>query len=129
MDSSKPSTESGNATGWRQHSFLVMVGGAIVIACVLVFVSMELYSSSGAAQLDLSLPSYNNVRSSIPPDTTSAYPSTGAFDKNSLNQFRTMYTAEAQQTAGAEGFNSQALSDQALGIGSSGSDQTAGGAQ
>lgn len=119
MDAPRPDIDVGVATGWRQHRFLLMVGGAIVIACVLVSISMELYSSSGAAQIDLSLPSYNAVRNSIVPDSSSAYPSTGSFDKNSLDQFRTMFNEQAQQTAGAEGFNSQALSDQALGIGDS----------
>ena len=42
--------------------FFMMIILSITAACVLVVISMALYSYSGAAQLDLSRPDYQTVR-------------------------------------------------------------------
>ena len=106
--------EEGNSH--HQHRFLYLVGGSIVIACLLVMVSLQLYSSSGAAQLDLSLPSYNGVRDKILTDTSMNFPSTGALDAKSLNDFRKLYDEQVKQTQGGNGFNTSALDDASLGV-------------
>lgn len=107
--------EEGNSTH-HQHRFLYLVGGSIAIACLLVVVSLQLYSSSGAAQLDLSLPSFDGVRDKILTDTPMNFPSTGALDTKSLNDFRNLYDEQVKQTGGGNGFNTPALDDTSLGI-------------
>ncbi len=104
------------ASAHHQHRFLYLVGGSVVVACLLVVVSLQLYSWSGAAQLDLSLPAFNGVRDKIVTDTPMNFPSTGALDTNALNDFRKLYDQQVKQTQGGDGFNSSALDDTSLGV-------------
>lgn len=100
----------------RQHRFLYLVGGSVVVACLLVAFAMQLYSWSGAAQLDLSLPSYDGVREKIAVDPPKTFPSTGALDSKALNDFRVLYDKQIEKTQGGDGFNTSALDDTSLGI-------------
>lgn len=103
--------------GWRAHRFMLMVGATIVMSLVLVGVAMAIYSSSGAAQLDLSRPGYRGVsKQADRGEVISSFPSTGPIDKSTLDQFRQLYTTQAQQVLGYDGFGGNPLSDQALGL-------------
>ncbi len=109
--------EAQDMSGWRQHRFLIMVLGAISIALFMVMVSMNLYSSSGTAQLDLSRPDYQSVRSQASrEEAATEFSSTGDINKQVLDEFRTMYTDKANQVIKADGFSGEALSDSALGL-------------
>lgn len=106
-----------DATGWRQHSFLLMVGGSIGLAIVLACVAMYLYSSSIASQVDLSLPKYDKDREKVITTIDEAsYPSTGTLDKAALDDFASRYDEQVKQVNGSTGFGSDALSDEALGL-------------
>lgn len=100
---------------WEKHRFLLMVGATISTALVLVVVSMWLYHSSGAAQLDLSRPGYVSVREKV--DSASNFkdfPSTGAIDDQVLKQFRELYTDQAEKATGVDSFGGTVMSDEAL---------------
>lgn len=123
IEENTTSHESVELSGWQKHKFLVMVGGAVAIAMVLIAVSMHLYASSGAAQLDLSLPIYEKDRKQISTESASNFPATGIIDKNTMLDYQKQLDKQIKQTSSAEGFNSAGLSDDALGL--SGSNATA----
>lgn len=103
--------------GWRQHKFLLLVGMTIVTSMILVGVAMGMYASSGAAQLDLSRPNYQNVREKANRDERlTAFPATGKMTKESLEQFRELYQPQSKRIVDFESFGGDPLSDQALGI-------------
>lgn len=102
---------------WQRHKFMVLVGLTIVVSCFLVWIALGLYNSSGAAQLDLSRPGYKSIRAQASHDDSfTGYPSTGDMNKAALDQFRTLYTKQAEQATTVDSFGGDAMSDQALGI-------------
>lgn len=109
--------EAQHMTGWERHRFLVMVGASIVIALMLVAVSMKLYESSGAAQLDLSRPGYEHVNEKVTPsEVFKGFPAVGEMNKTVVDEFRTMYNKRAGQATNVDSFGGDVMSDAALGI-------------
>lgn len=98
--------------------FVIFIGGSIVIAFILVCVSMYLYQKSGAAQLDLSRPSYEGVRAKAQsPDKLDGFSATGKLDKESLDEFRTLYDkTSAEIDHDKDSFNPDSVDNKALGI-------------
>jgi len=96
--------------------FIMMVSASIVIACLLVFLSLKLYDWSGASQLDFSLPSYNGLRKDIKTDDDVNFPSTGAIDQSTIDQFNQQFSAQLKQAKESNGFSTKALDDGSLGI-------------
>ena len=102
---------------WERHKFMLLVGLTIVISLFLVGVAMALYSSSGAAQLDLSRPGYQAVRDQISQtEDFDGYPATGALDKKALDEFRSLYDKKSKEAMDVDGFGGKVLSDSALSI-------------
>lgn len=107
--------EARTMSAWTQHKFLLLIVGAIVIALVIVSISLGLYNSSGAAQLDFSRPGLESVRSKVDYNgSTRPYSATGPLDEAALKEFSTRYDEQARRVQSVDGFSSQALSDQAL---------------
>lgn len=105
-------------TKWQRHRFLVLIAAVILISCSMVVVAMHLYNTSGAAQVDLSRPGYQDVRSEASRDKVpdSTFPSTGDLDAAAFQQFNTMYEKHASRVVGSDSFDAQALSDDSLQI-------------
>lgn len=102
---------------WAQNKFLIIIFASIFIAMILVSISMSLYFNSGTAQLDLSRPDYKSVRDKIKPDDAFAgFPASGPVDDATLGDFKKMYDKRAKEATSVDAFNSDVLSDQALGI-------------
>lgn len=101
---------------WLQrHRFFGLVIAAVIIALFLVAISLNLYSNSGAAQLDLSRPGYQSVRKDVLQDKdTKSYPSTGAFDKNAFDQFVELYDQRSKSVQTEAAFDPAALGDESL---------------
>lgn len=100
---------------WEKHRFFVLIFGVISISTVLVAVALGLYNSNGTAQLDLSLPSYKDVRKQATRvDITDNFSASGELDKESLDTFRDMYSARAKKVVSGNSFDSSALSDDSL---------------
>ncbi len=100
---------------WEQHRFLALIGGVIIIALFLVSVALSLYNSSGAAQLDLSRPGYQNVRDQAKRDTTSkSFPANGALDKEALDLFSKLYAEQSAKVISADSYDASAISEESL---------------
>lgn len=102
---------------WYRTRLALFIGGSILIAFLLVLVSMALYVSSGAAQLDLSRPGYKSVQSKVDPNETfKSFPSTGSVDSKTIEQFQKLFDEQVKQVRSVDAFNPGVLEDQALGI-------------
>lgn len=102
-------------TPWQQHRFLVMIAGVILVAMFLVGVALGLYNSSGAAQVDLSRPDYEAIRSQAAKDEhAEGFSATGTLDETALSAFQDMYAARASKVVGVDSFGEAALSEDSL---------------
>lgn len=102
---------------WREHKFLLLVGATIVTSLVLVGVALGMYARSGAAQLDLSRPGYQDVREHADRnDQLTAFPATGKITEESLEQFKKLYDPQSKRVIDYESFGGDPLSDKALGL-------------
>jgi len=102
---------------WR-NKFLVMIFGAVVITCLLVVVSMSMYSSSGAAQLDLSRPGYVSVRDkAVKSDADfQTFSSSCEINQKTISKFKVSFTKQAVKVKTVDAFGGDPLSPQSLGI-------------
>lgn len=104
------------ATHYRRDMAL-FIGGSVVIAFMLVLVSMALYNSSGAAQLDLSRPGYKSVQGQVSrTDTFESFPATGEVTNSVLDQFTKLFDRQIKPVDNTDAFSPAALEDQALSI-------------
>lgn len=112
------SQEHVEPTKWdRRRPLIIFIGGSIVIAIMLVFVSMALYVSSGAAQLDLSRPGYKSVQDQIDrTDTFQSFPATGAVTDETIEDFIELYMRQTKSVSGTNVYSPEALSEKTLGI-------------
>lgn len=102
---------------WQQHKFMVLVGLTIAIALILVSISLNLYKSSGAAQLDLSRPGYESARSEASQTSDfTGYPSSGPLDKDALDSFRALYDERLKEATAVDSFGGDVMSDATLDI-------------
>lgn len=102
-------------TKWEQHRFLMLVAVVIAISMFLVSVALSLYNSSGAAQLDLSRPGYQAVRNQAKRDTvTTSFPSSGALDKEALDQFSKLYAEQSGKVVSVDSYDAAALGEDSL---------------
>lgn len=110
---------------WYKRQIVLFIGGSIVIAIILVVISMALYASSGAAQLDLSRPGYTSVQSQLDQSDGSfeSFPATGSVDKKVIDEFQKQYQKQIKPVNGTDAFNASALDPQSLGIDAPGADQ------
>lgn len=102
---------------WYRRQLLIFISCSIVVAFLLVLVSMALYASSGAAQLDLSRPGYRSVQNRVDQkDTFESFPADGTVTKETIEQFLNLYQKQVKPVNNADVFSPDALDDQALGI-------------
>jgi hypothetical protein len=103
---------------WDQHRYLLLIAISIAIAIFLTGISMALYNSSGAAQLDLSRPGDSAVTSqAVKNDSNFAnYANTGTLDKSSVDEFRNLYDTQATKAKAVDAFSGDPLDPAALEI-------------
>lgn len=101
-----------------KNRFIVMIIGTIVLALILVSISLALYGSSGAAQVDLSRPGYSAVRAQAKEDSQGAksFSSSGPIDKASVEEFEKLYSDTSKSATSVNAFDGNVLSDEALHI-------------
>ena len=101
-----------------KYRFLLMIFLAIVASTGLVAISMAIYNSSGAAQLDLSRPGYNDVRDQVDKtdNTLTNFPETGNISQTVIDNFGKAYSAESQKIKAVDAFGGDPLSPEALGL-------------
>ncbi len=100
-----------------RYRFAILIVSSITIALILVFISVSLYFSSGTAQLDLSRPGYQSVRDqSKPEDPYKGFSASGPVTEQTLSEFSKLYSDRAKNATSVDAFNSEVLSDAALGL-------------
>jgi len=105
-------------SSYSKHRFLILIISSILIAFILVIVSMALYYSSGAAQLDLSRPGYVSIRSKAVTNDSDFenYSSTGSINQKAISEFKVLYAKQATKTKAANAFGGDPLSFLSLGL-------------
>lgn len=112
-----PEHRSQLAVFFAEHRFLFLVFGSVVIAVLLVMVSLSLYVSSGAAQLDLSRPGYQAIREQVTEDDSfKGYDADGPLDKKALDQFQSLYDEKLKEAQSIDAFGNDVLSPESLQI-------------
>lgn len=103
---------------WDQHRFLFLIGITIFISIVLVSISMAIYNSSGAAQLDLSRPGYRSVITGQSPSKNDfeTYPQSGSIDASTVNDFQSIYAKQADNAKAIDAFGGDPLDPVTLGL-------------
>ena len=101
----------------KDHRLLIMVSGSIVISILLVLVALALYYSTGASQLDLSRPGYQDIRDQVRSDDNyKGFDATGPIDAESLNEFDKLYSEKLKEIEEVNAFSNDVLSPQSLQI-------------
>lgn len=117
MSEDTQTTTDNSFDRWSRHRFMALVAITICIALFLVGVSLALYGSSGAAQLDLSRPGYQSVREQGGKSTTfDGFPATGTLNKQTVDEFRKLYDQQAEKATNVDSFSGNAMSEQTLSI-------------
>ena len=102
---------------WQKYRFVGMLSAVIAISLVLTGVSLEIYNTSGAAQVDLSRPGYQSVRKEATLEQPNdQFEASGNLDDKSYEKFYEMYDRHAGRSADVSSFGDQALSDESLQI-------------
>lgn len=119
MDETKQSVMH-NLSANSRNRFLLFITLSLIVSGFLVIVSMFMYNSSGAAQLDLSRPGYIDVRSqAVNSDSDfQNYSSTGSINQDSINEFKSIFDQQAQKIKVVDAFSGDPLNPGSLGIGS-----------
>ncbi len=98
-----------------RHRFIVLLVAAILISLVLTAISLTIYNSSGAAQLDLSRPGYRSVSDQVEQDTTfKEFSSSGSIDKETIQQFLKQYDERAAKAKAVDAFSGDPLNPKTL---------------
>lgn len=108
--------EAAHSNGNRR--FLLMIVMAISIAFGLVLISLELYNSSGTAQLDLSRPGYQSVRAQSFNDDSNfkIFSSNGDINQTTIDEFKSIYVEQSQKIKAVDAFGGDPLSPESMGF-------------
>lgn len=123
MDDKSPSilpvkSTDGELTFWDRHRLSLLLIITVAIAIVMTIVSVIIYNSTGAAQLDLSRPGYRSVSSQVEKtDEIDTYSSSGAVNKDTIEEFMKLYDAQAFKAKAVDAFNGDPLNPEVLEFG------------
>lgn len=108
----------GELSFWDRHRLSLLLIVTVIIAITLTFVSVAIYNSSGAAQLDLSRPGYRSVSDKVEKaDKIDTYSATGAVNKETIEQFMDLYDEQATKAKAIDAFNGDPLNPEVLEFG------------
>lgn len=101
---------------WDKHRFQLLITITITVALLLVGISMALYASSGAAQLDLSRPGYRAVSSqAVDSDSDfENYAPFGQIDQAAIKEFNALYEKQASRAKAVDAFSGDPLNPDVL---------------
>lgn len=99
---------------WQQHRFFTLIFLVIAISMVLVVISMNLYNSSGAAQVDLSLPGYKSIQKRASQDhSETTFSASGTLDADAFAAFDKAYDRHIKRLEG-DTYDARPLSEESL---------------
>lgn len=101
-----------------RNKFLMMIFFAVVLTGILVEISMLMYHSSGAAQLDLSRPGYVDVRDKAVKNDADfrTYTASGEVNQKTISEFKELFIKQATKVKSIDAFGGDPLSPESLGI-------------
>lgn len=101
-----------------RNRMLQFISCAIATSIVMVFVSMYLYNTSGASQLDLSRPGYKSVRSRASSGSSDfqSFSETGSVDQSTIDEFKGLYENQTSKIKSYDAFGKDTLNPDLLGI-------------
>ncbi len=102
--------KSNQPTYWSDHRLLLLIIGTVTIALIMTSISMVAYTQSGAAQLDLSRPGYKSVSDKVDKeDKVNGFDATGQVNKETIQEFMTIYDEQSQKAKSVDAFNGDPL--------------------
>lgn len=105
-------------TFWDRHRLSLLLILTVCIAIVMTVISVVIYNSTGAAQLDLSKPGFRSVSSQVEKtDKLDTYSSSGPVNKETLEEFVKLYDAQAAKAKAVDAFNGDPLNPEVLEFG------------
>jgi len=117
-DNTTPTINEEELAFWGRHRLALLLAGTIIIALTLTVISIAIYNSSGAAQLDLSRPGYRSVSSQAKPDDgIDSFASSGAVDESTIREFMNLYDKQAEKAKAVDAFNGDPLNPEVLEFG------------
>lgn len=118
MNDTKMEIELNEDSFRNQHRFMLFITISLLISIVIISISMFMYNISGAAQLDLSRPGYNSVRSmtTIDDGDFHTFSSNGTLKSGDIIYFKSLFKKQAQKVKVVDAFGGDSLNPEALGI-------------
>ena len=118
IDDSRLSVAVHELSSSSKRRVLLMIFLSVVISFALVLTSLSIYKSSGAAQLDLSRPGYQSVRSQAVTNDSDFknYSSSGSINQTTISEFMDLYAGQATKAKAVDAFGGDPLSPDALGL-------------
>ncbi|NTW62199.1 hypothetical protein HGB25_02210 [Candidatus Saccharibacteria bacterium] len=95
----------------HKHRFLIFILSSLLISVAVVSISMFMYNSSGAAQLDLSRPGYQSVRSKavVNDGDFHNFSKNGSLKKADLDYFKSQFEKQTSKVQVVDAFGSDPL--------------------
>lgn len=103
---------------WERHRLSLLLVTTVVIAILMTTISVIIYNSSGAAQLDLSRPGYRSVSDQV--ETTQqidSFNANGPVSTEVIEDFIELYDAQAEKATAIDAFNGDPLNPDVLEFG------------
>lgn len=104
------------------NQFPIFIAGSLTIAMILSGFSLWLYNESGAAQLDLSRPSYQEAREEAKKEEdkendngSNEFSADGTIDEKTISEFEKLYNERLKKIQ-ADAFKEDPLSGKSLNI-------------
>lgn len=105
-------------TFWAKHRLSLLLILTVLIALLMTTISVIIYNTSGAAQLDLSRPGYQSVSDKVEvTDNIDTYSASGPVNKDSINEFMKLYDGQASKAKKVDAFNGDPLNPEVLEFG------------
>lgn len=99
------------------HQFAWAITLAVLIACLMTAVSLSLYVSTGAIQLDLSRPGYETARKEIiKPTNTPDFAAYGVIDVKTLDEYQERFDSQRTSLNKIGKFKDKSLEDDSLSL-------------
>jgi hypothetical protein len=110
--------EEGTLSFWDRHRLSLLLILTVLIALLMTTISVIIYNTSGAAQLDLSRPGYQSVSDKVEvTDNIDTYSASGPVNKDSINEFMKLYDEQASKAKKVDAFNGDPLNPEVLEFG------------
>jgi hypothetical protein len=118
MDENTREFASNDQTFWGHHRIALLIVLSIIVSLILVAISLALYASSGAAQLDLSRPGYRAISDQASDNDAGFenYSAVGNVDQKSVDEFQRLYDQQAAKAKAVDAFSGDPLNPDTLEI-------------